>query len=125
MTNQDVFNKVWDFFIVKENVQSVVMGKVDKFVCRYRGDNGAKCALGVCITDDIYDSAIEGEGVESLLEKFSAIKELFSNTTMSLLNDLQEIHDNDAHWSNNKMDSNEMESIAKKHHLQIPSYQEG
>ena len=58
MTNQEAFNKVWDHFIVKKGPPSIAWdGEAHR--CFYRMGNGAKCAVGVLISDDGYRAEME------------------------------------------------------------------
>ena len=47
MTEQEVFNKVWDHIITQGKPSLSGEGK-----CRYRGPNGLKCAAGIFLTDE-------------------------------------------------------------------------
>ncbi len=60
----------------------------DKIVCRLRGANGAKCAVGHCISDEDYDPEMEMQsGVERLVENG------WIDGDQDLLGNLQRIHD--------------------------------
>jgi len=64
--------------------------------CRYRGENGLKCAVGHCITDDEYDEKMELTTINSVFfNKFN-----IARGRRALLNALQDIHDihNPAIW---------------------------
>jgi len=65
-------------------------------LCAYRGANETKCAVGVLIADDEYDSSMEGNSVLSLVEKNllnpSLKKRIRKN--LEFLSDLQDLHDN-------------------------------
>lgn len=65
-------------------------------MCRYRGENGLKCAVGHCITDDEYDEKMELTTINSVcFDKFN-----ITRGRRALLNALQNIHDtnNPAIW---------------------------
>lgn len=47
ITEQEIFNKVWEHFVVNKAGPSINIGG-----CAYRGDNGTKCAVGVLLTDE-------------------------------------------------------------------------
>jgi hypothetical protein len=55
---------------MRKNVKS--LGLAD--TCRYRGQGGAKCAVGVFIPDDEYSDWAEGSGAYALLETFSGLR---------------------------------------------------
>jgi hypothetical protein len=64
MTNQQAFDKVWDWFVVQKNPPSF-----DGRSCRYRANqtpNGPRCALGLFIPDEEYTVRIENGGIRWL-----------------------------------------------------------
>lgn len=69
--------------------------------CYYRAPDGTKCAVGILIPDDQYDPRMDrdNETISMIAVKFSE-KPFFKSIRehMSFLTDLQNIHDNDAHW---------------------------
>lgn len=70
-------------------------------LCIYRGDYDRKCAVGCLIPDHIYDEAMEGQGIGSLLAKDSFEDELdFLRPHLHLLEYLQKCHDATFTWSN-------------------------
>jgi hypothetical protein len=54
MTNQEIFDKVWNWFIRDNNPTSI-----QENFCLYRGPNGAKCAAGILIPDSEYLEGME------------------------------------------------------------------
>lgn len=62
MNRQEIFNKLWDHFVVQGNPQST-----NGNVCLYRGPNGARCAAGVVLPDEHYDPKLEGLSLRALL----------------------------------------------------------
>ena len=88
MTKQDTYDLVVSHLRV-QNKQA--LGKDG--LCRYRGENGTKCAVGCLISDDEYSEALEGHsvgsdnavGLNSLLER--------KGHDLDLLSKLQFIHD--------------------------------
>jgi hypothetical protein len=61
--------------------------------CLYRGPQGRKCAVGFLIPDSSYSSAMEGRGIDSLIEDFGGVLPRAILDNSSLLNRLQHIHD--------------------------------
>lgn len=60
--------------------------------CLYRGLDGAKCAVGLFIPDDIYDSKMEGRSFSDILNgKPELIKKM--PLTEFGMHDLQGVHD--------------------------------
>lgn len=88
MTDQEVFT----FVVTKlfeQRVPALADGE-DGFVCRYRGANGVKCAVGLLIPDAIYTPAMEGMPVGELARVYD-LPVIESHA--ELLIDLQEAHD--------------------------------
>lgn len=91
-TNQEIFDTVADHLLKQgKRSQSVLNGRE---VCMYRGDGGLMCAIGCLILDDLYDVAMEGDGVEHVLS-FPGDPLGFVPTfeQVALLRRLQYIHD--------------------------------
>lgn len=65
LTQQQAFDKVWQWFVVDKNPRSMVGTR-----CQYRGTSGAKCALGVLIPDALYDDILdEGMSYQSVVDR--------------------------------------------------------
>lgn len=71
MTKQEIFDKVWQYYIVEKHKRSIERG-----VCLYRhpGADGRRCAAGLLIADEHYSPEIEGyaarfPGVSAALKK--------------------------------------------------------
>ena len=69
ITNQEIFDKAWQAFVVEQRPASV--GQPDDGVglslsCLYRGPDGSRCAIGLCIPDDLYDPCMERQGPQDL-----------------------------------------------------------
>lgn len=120
LTNQECFNKVWDWFVVNKNPQSVK----DNNVCQYRGPSGAKCAAGVLMRDEDYSVEFEGYGVNGIND---SLNQYFNDLVQDIcfVAKLQQAHDN---WNiiiHNKDFSIHMETtltkLAQEHNLQIPA----
>lgn len=54
MTKQEMFDAVWDHFVVKGSPKSM-----QEYSCRYRGPGGSCCAVGVLMTDEQYSPGLE------------------------------------------------------------------
>ncbi len=92
--NFDRYSKQEAFDIAVEGIRGQeYQPSVVGYTCRYRGDNGRKCALGFLITDEEYDPALDKAGSLSglLSENLCTV----NNTELkSLLVQLQYVHDN-------------------------------
>ena len=67
--------------------------------CRYRGDNGTKCAIGCLIPDKLYDQKIEGITIKECNPLLFDILtqsgiDCSDSKVFQLLKQLQDIHDN-------------------------------
>jgi hypothetical protein len=119
LTNQECFNKVWDWFVVNKNPQSIKDN-----VCQYRGPNGAKCAAGVLMPDENYSVEFEGcsiGGINICLNGF------FNNLVqdVSFIKQMQDVHDA---WISIRRDgefldymTTKLTKLAQEHNLQIPA----
>lgn len=57
MTKQEIFNKVWQYFVVEKHPRSV-----EGDLCYYRhpSGDGRRCAAGLFISDAEYRKSLEG-----------------------------------------------------------------
>jgi len=105
MTSQDIFDYVLSH--LREQGPCTLNGTI---VCRYRGGNGTRCAIGYLIPDNLYLPSMERmlianliRFMESLGEKYISLFEMFKEHE-KLISRLQFIHDNEnksnweAHW---------------------------
>lgn len=77
--------------------------------CRYRGDNGTKCAIGHLLTDEEYRRDMEGTTIKS-----SHFRQYEINyRTLAMLAELQDMHDCNAIFAWPMI----LEGIAKKYEL--------
>lgn len=91
LTRQDAFNAAL-FGIRGQGYRRSV--RSETWVCRYRGENGDKCAIGHCIPDNLYSESMEKLRFDSLMRSFPAIGKLLPKDSHSFLLRLQRIHDN-------------------------------
>jgi hypothetical protein len=90
LTLQDVFNKNWQCFVIEGQPRAVNTNQQ----CCYKTSDGKKCAIGVCIPDEIYRPTMNGSGsVYGLMQEFGSISYLFGNIGIEILAALQSIHD--------------------------------
>jgi len=117
MTKQEIFNKVWDHFIVNKGKRSMSpSGKS----CRYRGEDGGRCAVGILIPDEMYSSEIEGSRVHCLDINSNDIYQYLGKDNMLFLDSLQCVHDESRCWNKGVMDSKSLMLLAKTYKLTIP-----
>lgn len=86
-------------------------------MCVYRGANGTKCAVGVLIPDEAYDSMMEGRTVVGLLShpEFKIPRWMWNNET--LLIELQNVHDVEHNWKGSTTMKAALSKVAKESSL--------
>lgn len=110
VTAQELFDAVWTRFVVNGAPRSMNAGG-----CAYRGDDGAKCAVGILVTDNEC-AEWEGWGATSPVIRHSMPSRLHPH--MSLLSDMQDAHD--LADSTSGIESR-LRSAAARHGLTVPS----
>lgn len=88
MTKQEAFDRVWQWFAVEKRPLSASAD----LGCAYRGDDGARCAVGIFIPDAEYASSMEGQSFCIVVDRCPSLAALPSET-QSLLETLQDCHD--------------------------------
>lgn len=92
-TKQEDFSKVWNHFVVKKNPPSK---ESPNTFCRYRGNDGLRCAIGILLPDELYSPRMEGRGVVGLLKLGKELEAWIRSHNVHLLVALQNAHDNAA-----------------------------
>jgi hypothetical protein len=94
MNNQEIFDKVATHLFA-QGERAHVSGS-----CRYRTEDGLKCAVGCLIPDEMYSDLMEDTSIHSFPDQFPDVYEyLGGEQTIILLSDLQSIHDWPQNWS--------------------------
>ncbi len=88
MTSQEIFDKVWNWFVVEKHAPSY---DTELRCCRYRDPSGNKCAVGVIIPDEKYEKEMENTTLQQLSMQFGFSDNLF------LMARLQSAHDDAVH----------------------------
>lgn len=115
---QPVFNKIWQEFVAGDRERALASNGMG---CVYRGDRDAasetRCALGVCIPDDMYNPEIDRYGsITDVRDHMSEWYEsVFNGIGSEHLQSLQYIHD--LHFGTFE---DEMRAFAKENNLTIP-----
>lgn len=118
LTEQEIFNRVWDEFVTQGKPLSVRLGGMQ---CQYRGQGGNKCAFGIFIPDDKYSLGMEGKSASRVIEDWD-LQEF--RPFKGILNQLQVIHDTAAgmYGITSVVPIKEgLENYAKFHGFEIPS----
>jgi hypothetical protein len=131
MTNQEMFNKVWQHFVVEENPASVDRESEVGNGCFYRSPEGNKCAFGVLIPDEFYHEKMEGFTAISLIRgkecenEGRGMREYFGKVDAIFISDLQEAHDDNAndYIGSNFTDAIEVDlkKLAEEYNLEVPN----
>ncbi len=89
-SNQFVFNRVWQHFVVEGNPPCVG----ESGTCFYRGewDPNQRCAVGLLIPDDRYNLHYEGLPVKSVADDDNGLKQY----DLDFLAEMQDAHDSTA-----------------------------
>ena len=112
MTEQEIFNAAYLGLKAQGFKQSVnALGE-----CKYRGDNGLKCAIGHCLTDEELQGSEKNFVLLPELAKSKLGVDLFDHRRYDFLCDLQDAHDRAVVYS---MRSN-LEAFARDYNLTIP-----
>lgn len=97
MTPQEIFNKV-AAHLVKQGHRSMGVGD-HSGDCQYRAANGDMCAVGCLIPEDKYSGVMEGIAVCDMGRAgYDFDIPAYFNDNLSLLNDLQFLHDTVRVW---------------------------
>lgn len=113
MTNQEAFD------IMVNHLRTMPGRSVNarKTVCQYRNSNGNKCAVGVLIPDNEYDSDwdINTIGIDMIYSKIPSLQGL----NINLLQKMQDAHDNPNNWKEDQFTSEQLLAcIAYEFHLE-------
>lgn len=93
MTPQEIFDTV------KDHLSGMKYRSYFNGTCRYRGRNGAKCAVGCLIPDAVYNVKMETKVVSQLiLDDLGSVLPPFFAQNRQLLTDLQTVHDISKNW---------------------------
>ena len=117
LTAQDIFDRVYNHFIVKRRPRSTRALPGDSHdTCAYRGNYGAKCAAGLFIPDHLYEEEMEGGLCTDIKDKL----EPGCAENIYLLLELQRAHDfNKTHFGMQQ----DMEYVAVEYKLKVPNHE--
>lgn len=118
ITLQEAFNRSWQAFVVEGKPRSVTDGGS----CRYVGENGARCIIGLCIPNDMIRGGMEGKDVYGLFSKFPEIEALFHGPTtkFALLQDVHDDWEERHHGPWGAYVKTALKEFAAQHSLTIP-----
>lgn len=110
MNNQQAFDLMVTH-LRNQKLRSAIYDGHNRY-CVYRSPDGLKCAVGVLIPDEFYDSNLEGQPASSLTNLIPFLQ----NVDKYFLDKMQEIHD--FRSPNNWEEA--FEDIAFEYDLKIP-----
>jgi len=124
ITLQEAFNKNWDWFIVQKKPKSLVSSRLA--TCMYENTKGDRCGIGCFLPKDLLNQVTEsGLYIDQLIEKNLYLARFLSQIPVSLLIELQHLHDC-AIWKDEdpkifyEFMLNGLIRFAKQNHLTIP-----
>lgn len=95
VTPQEMFDKVWDYFVVQKNAPGVgAMGG-----CDYRSETGARCAIGCLLPDEVIEDMSGGHLMHCYIEealrrqRSPKLNAFFTDCDLEFLSALQGAHD--------------------------------
>jgi hypothetical protein len=89
----------------------------DQSRCRYHGENGLKCAVGVLVSDDVYFPEMDegNKTIKSLVEQNEDKFPDWFKDNLGLLQTLQSVHDKQRNWESSDLMHNALVDVASAH----------
>jgi hypothetical protein len=87
---QDVFESCVGFLATQKHQSAMIMD--GSRACRYRMDDGRRCAVGVFLEGKVYRYSMEGSDIYHLVNSYWSLPEWMEEYA-SLLESLQQAHD--------------------------------
>lgn len=116
MTKQEIFDKVWKFFIVEKHKKSMF-----KETCLYRSRH-SRCAVGCLIPDELYSKDMETLPISELMKGIHPLSVLLGGrANVNLLQRLQAAHDASSRYTFYAQLKFELKDIARDFKLQVPA----
>ena len=98
MTPQEIFETVSRHLFTQGEQAYQLPSEQEEGTCMYRGPNDTKCAVGCLIPDDMYLTTMENRRVNQLVNGEYRLPDFFEKN-LSLLSELQYVHDRRESWS--------------------------
>jgi hypothetical protein len=96
----------------------------DYMTCRYRTDDGLKCAIGSLIPDEVYNPAMDNVGgVYGLAQEFPQVMEQLFDITddndinLGFLGALQSVHDSQHNWKSTENMRKDLWNVAARYNV--------
>lgn len=123
LTEQEIFDKVWNHFVVKKKPLSFVKNGDRSVQCLYRKNKTTKCAVGIFIPDEEYNAhPIEQDGVTEILKEYPRTAKILSLVSGDFLSLLQGCHDDACDKTNSDYQTvrRSLTKFANKYKLTMP-----
>jgi hypothetical protein len=92
LTKQQIADGIYDWFFAKGNRQS--KKSPSSSFCMYRNPQGAKCAVGCLIPDEMYNPQMENTGtVYEIFPEYPSLQYYFGKENLMFLSSCQRWHD--------------------------------
>ena len=92
LTQQQVFSRVWQHFVEEGAPRSFVTVDSRRQVCKYRGKDGARCAVGLFMTDrEAKAGDASGSGVFLILQRGGCAE--LEGQQVGFMDEMQQAHD--------------------------------
>lgn len=107
---QEIVNLIWEHFVVNNGPRSMRIDRPN--CCVYRGKDGAKCAAGLLIPDQEYNSSMEGKAIAYLIG--------VPSKALRLISELQLWHDDRWGIEPRERAIEALKELIRYHDLQVP-----
>lgn len=115
---QEIFNEVWQWFVVQENPKSANEGDGPySNECKYRDKHGNKCAFGIFIRDEDYHAELESNNADELAKQIPGCYANYANFFV----ELQGCHDQSYRGNFYEEVKSKLETCAVINDLTIPT----
>jgi hypothetical protein len=114
MEAQEIFDTVATH-LLKQGRRSTYQGS--DLMCAYRGVDGTKCAVGVLISDELYDGTMEGHTIYCLVDSPAWGLPEWMRANQNLLTDLQNAHDITGNWRASVVMRRALDKVAADNNL--------
>lgn len=108
LTKEQIINETVEYY--RTHSRSIVLNSHNNVVCKYNGDNGAKCAFSRCCRDGNY--WLEGKGVRYHLDRpkdyINILKPEYLGHPTVFWESIQMLHNTNENWKSNNEGGNDL-----------------
>lgn len=93
-TKQELFNNVWQYFIVEKHPKAANPNTAPYYAtCLYRGPE-SNCAVGCQLPDELYRVEMDyGSSIDAVMHTYPEVRDYFGLESAPFLTGLQRAHD--------------------------------